>query len=116
MNDQLAERLRDHVERLAGQPRSPGSVAHADARAYIRGGLEAAGFAVEEERTAAGGVNLLTRPGPDDDRPLVIVGAHYDSIPTSPGADDNASAVAALLELARELGPIGGSGRLQLVA
>ena len=47
------------------------------------------------------GVNLLTRPLPDqDDLPLFIVGAHYDSLPCTPGADDNASAVAALLELA----------------
>jgi len=53
--------------------------------------------------------------------PLLIVGAHYDSIPGSPGADDNASAVAALLELARWIGPRLRSGgpyraRLQLVA
>ncbi len=31
----------------------------------------------------------------------VIIGAHYDTVPGSPGADDNASAVAGLLELAR---------------
>jgi Zn-dependent M28 family amino/carboxypeptidase len=34
----------------------------------------------------------------------IVVGAHYDSVPGSPGADDNASAVAGLLELARMLG------------
>jgi Zn-dependent M28 family amino/carboxypeptidase len=33
----------------------------------------------------------------------IVVGAHYDSVPGSPGADDNASAVAGLLELARML-------------
>jgi Zn-dependent M28 family amino/carboxypeptidase len=33
------------------------------------------------------------------------VGAHYDSVPGSPGADDNGSGVAALLELARVLAP-----------
>jgi hypothetical protein len=38
-----------------------------------------------------------TRPGE-----VVIVGAHYDSVPESPGADDNASGVAAVLALARE--------------
>ncbi len=32
---------------------------------------------------------------------LIVVGAHYDSAPGSPGADDNASGVAALLALAR---------------
>jgi Zn-dependent M28 family amino/carboxypeptidase len=33
----------------------------------------------------------------------IVIGAHYDSVPGSPGADDNASAVAGLLELARML-------------
>jgi hypothetical protein len=35
--------------------------------------------------------------------PLVLVGAHYDSVPMTPGADDNASAVAALLGAAKAL-------------
>ncbi len=35
------------------------------------------------------------------DKEAVIIGAHYDTVPGSPGADDNASAVAGLLELAR---------------
>ncbi len=34
-------------------------------------------------------------------RPAVLIGAHYDSVSGSPGADDNASAVAAMLECAR---------------
>lgn len=32
---------------------------------------------------------------------MVVIGAHYDTVPGTPGADDNASAVAGLLELAR---------------
>jgi Zn-dependent M28 family amino/carboxypeptidase len=32
---------------------------------------------------------------------IVIVGAHYDSVKGTPGADDNASGIAALLALAR---------------
>jgi Zn-dependent M28 family amino/carboxypeptidase len=35
--------------------------------------------------------------------PLVLIGAHYDSIPGSPGADDNASAIAALLACAKTI-------------
>ena len=51
----------------------------------------------------------------------MIVGAHYDSLPGTPGADDNASAVAALLELAAWIGPrLAAEGRptarLQLAA
>ena len=36
----------------------------------------------------------------------MILGAHYDTVPTTPGADDNASAVAVLLEVARQLKPL----------
>ncbi len=98
-------RLRQHVETLARSPRVPGTRGHQKAAEYIQGHLIRSGWGVETARfSAAGldGVNLLTRPWPEsDDLPLLIVGAHYDSIPGSAGADDNASAVAALLELAR---------------
>jgi Zn-dependent M28 family amino/carboxypeptidase len=108
-HEQLAERLRGHVQRLASAPRPPRSREHEQARAYIRGHLESSGFRVEEFTDREDDwscINLLTRPLPEDDRlPLVVIGAHYDSIPTSPGADDNASAVAALIELARWIGP-----------
>ena len=105
----LERRLRQHVEALAAAPRPPGSRAHAAAREYIRTHLQSAGFAVAEvaHRDSDGDcINLLTAPLPDDPKlPLVIIGAHYDSTPDTPGADDNASAVAALLELAAWLKP-----------
>lgn len=44
--------------------------------------------------------NLLARFGPPTGKALLIM-AHYDSVPTSPGAIDNAAAVAVLIELAR---------------
>ncbi len=48
------------------------------------------------------GVNLiLSLPGRQPALPPLLVGAHYDGPPHSPGADDNASGVAVLLELAR---------------
>jgi aminopeptidase YwaD len=123
--EQLASRLRKHVEALASTPRPPGSPAHTRAAADIRDHLRAAGFTVRETEQAVEGFpcrNLLTEPLPHDERlPLVIIGAHYDSIPGSPGADDNGSAVAALLELAAWIGPrlpaLGPCrARLQLVA
>lgn len=51
------------------------------------------------------GVNLVARhpDHPTGSGPRFCVGAHLDSRPDSPGADDNASAVAALLEIARLL-------------
>jgi hypothetical protein len=47
--------------------------------------------------------NLMVRlPG---EAPPLVVGAHYDTVWTTPGADDNASGVAALLEITRALAP-----------
>jgi Zn-dependent M28 family amino/carboxypeptidase len=43
-------------------------------------------------------------PGPTPEPACIVVGAHYDTVPGTPGADDNASGVAALLELVAQLG------------
>jgi len=45
---------------------------------------------------------IVTTPGPARG-PYLLLGAHYDSVPDTPGADDNASAVAVCLECARLL-------------
>jgi hypothetical protein len=42
---------------------------------------------------------------------ILLLGAHYDSVPGSPGANDNASGVAALLEIARMFLRASGYGR-----
>jgi hypothetical protein len=105
----LTQRVRQHVAALARTPRTPGSAEHRQAADYIRQHLEQAGLVVAEARfdeAGFAGTNLLARSFPHPvDLPLLIVGAHYDSIPGTPGADDNASAVAALLELARWIQP-----------
>jgi Zn-dependent M28 family amino/carboxypeptidase len=44
---------------------------------------------------------ILNLPGTQTTAPSILVGAHYDAVPGSPGADDNASGVAVLLEMAR---------------
>lgn len=68
-----------------------------------------AGFAVERVPFAwAGGegTNVVgTRAGQSTTASTVVVGAHYDHIDGCDGADDNASGTAAVLELARALGP-----------
>jgi peptidase M28-like protein len=120
----LAARLRRHVETLARTPRTPTTPEHRAAAAYIQAGLKRAGFVVREGRSEPGGampcINLLTDPLPArPDLPLFVVGAHYDSATETPGADDNASAVAALLELAAWIRPhLDGASacRLQLAA
>lgn len=73
---------------------------------WIRAELEAAGGRVVEQPYEAEGHryrNLIASFGPEDGE-RVIVGAHYDVCDELPGADDNASGVAGLLELARLLG------------
>jgi len=119
----LEQRLRAHVAALAAAPRPPETAEHERARAYVGAHLRQAGFTVEEHRDSKTPpvINLLTAPLPDRaDLPLLVIGAHYDSTPTTPGADDNASAVAALLELAAWIHPrLHGDGlacRLQLAA
>jgi aminopeptidase YwaD len=103
------DRLRADVARLA-VPRHPVSSPDAlrAAEDHIAGELGAAGLRVERQLFTWDGReyhNVLgTLDGRDPARPWVVVGAHFDSLALSPGADDNASGVAALLEVARILG------------
>ncbi len=102
-------RLRADVERLA-VPRHPRASPEAlrAAEDHVAGELGAAGLRVERQLFSWGGGefhNVLgTLDGTDPARPWVVVGAHFDSVARSPGADDNASGVAAMLETARLLG------------
>ena len=78
-----------------------------DAEDYVALELGAAGLRVERQLFEWRGAEfhnvLATRDGTDPARPWVIVGAHFDSRARTPGADDNASGVAAMLEVARLL-------------
>ncbi|MFP2908878.1 M28 family peptidase [Pyxidicoccus sp. 3LFB2] len=85
---------------------------------YLAERLAKAGGQVESQPVPAGGReyrNIIARFGPEDGERLVI-GAHYDSVHGTPGADDNASGVAALLELAVLLGREAPLLRVDLVA
>lgn len=53
---------------------------------------------------------------PGQDQRRVVIGAHYDAVPDTPGADDNASGVAGLLELARLLQGVKLRHTVELVA
>lgn len=70
---------------------------------YIQYELEKAGYATEEQTWLADGneySNIIASYN-SDKLSRLIVGAHYDVYGDTPGADDNASAVAGLLETAR---------------
>ena len=49
-------------------------------------------------------------------RPPILIGAHYDTVPGSPGADDNATGIAVLLELARFFSSNAANFPIRLVA
>ncbi|HSD96085.1 MAG TPA: M28 family metallopeptidase [Sulfuricaulis sp.] len=100
--------LRMHVQTLAGKIgernvwRPHALRAAAD---YLRHHWEVQGYRVSaHEVTFERGrwANLeVSRPGRQAPNEIVVIGAHYDSVSGSPGANDNGSGVAALLELAR---------------
>jgi len=79
----------------------------AQADKQISTALGEAGWEVERRPFAlaqASGANIVALKAGELDE-AVLVGAHHDTVSESPGADDNASGVAALLELARVLAP-----------
>lgn len=103
-----AAALRRHVQFLATtefprNPRNPTALARA--AGYITDAFSHTHARVSEQpyqALRAMNKNLIARFGPVDG-PVVIVGAHYDVFGNLPGADDNASGIAGLLELARLL-------------
>ena len=110
-----AARAIPHVEAIAQSPRPIGSAAHAAARDYIFQQLQTFGLAPEIQKTTAissafaplflaGTIEniLARRKGTGGGRAVLLV-AHYDSVPTGPGANDDGAGVAALLETARAL-------------
>ena len=96
-------RYRQDLELIA-RPRPPGSPHWQVVQDRCAATLEAAGFAVRRERYETG-VNVIgEKRGASRPDELVLLGAHYDSTEGCPGADDNASGVAGVLEAARRLG------------
>ena len=86
--------------------------------AYIRREFESAHARVSEQPFTVNGKtyrNVIAHFGPET-KEVVVVGAHYDTHGPLPGADDNASGVAGLLELARLLGAAQLPVRVELVA
>ena len=114
-------RLEAHVKRLSVDfhPRRYDRLDNIERTAqYIADELKATGAAVSTQDLVVGGrpyKNVIARFGPAAG-PLLVIGAHYDSYNITPGADDNASAVAGLLELARLLGQARPIRSIELVA
>ena len=90
-----------------------------DAEEFIAAELGATGLRVQRQafryRQREFHNVVATRDGSDPARPWIVVGAHFDSTPHTPGADDNASGVAALLEIARLLERFAPAATVQFV-
>jgi Zn-dependent M28 family amino/carboxypeptidase len=96
-------------------PRDAASPASDRAAAYVAGRLRAAGYRVTLQTFAVpAGVSWGVRvpagtsvdvvadpPGFDPTKPHVVVGAHLDTVPQSPGAEDDASGLMIMAEVAR---------------
>lgn len=93
-------RLDDDLVRIVGA-RPPGSIHHREVMRLCADTFAAAGYEVEMHGFDGGTNVIASAPGTRDE--TVVVGAHYDHIAGCDGADDNASGVAAVLELARVL-------------
>jgi Zn-dependent M28 family amino/carboxypeptidase len=118
-----AERMRHRVERLAGEIGERNifrPAALAAAREYIEAEWSEQGYQVSLRWYETSGhpcANLeVARGGSSRPEQILVVGAHYDSVCGSPGADDNASGVAALLEISRLFAAVVPSVAVRFVA
>ncbi len=119
----LRERLFRHVDCLAGLigPRTLKKRGSMEAAAgYIEGVWRGMGWEVAREKFDALGdpaANLVVeKKGTSRGGEIVLLGAHYDTVDATPGADDNASAVAVMLEASRLLKDFIGQRTLRCVA
>jgi Peptidase family M28 len=119
----LAVALGQHVATIAAREHN---VVHYDelekVARYIEATLASAGYVVGRQEFVTDGqpvrnIDATIEPAGASDPEVIVVGAHYDSVRGSPGANDNGSGTAAVLELARLLRDLGGktSKRIRLV-
>jgi len=120
----LQEQLRTHLHEIARE-RDPflATAGHFFVQEYIRqqfaqwGSVEIHTFVVRGKSCKNLILNLSAQAvGPNQDLPPILIGAHYDAVPGTPGADDNATGVAVLLELARKFAAEPAKYPLRLVA
>lgn len=102
---QSADTLKEHVTILAAKSRVSGTEGCTIAYKYIETKLIEMGYEITPQGFKHRGwtaKNLLaTKKAPLDT--VIVIGAHYDAVPGSPGADDNASGTSMVLMLAEML-------------
>lgn len=104
----MIPRLRTHVQALLGERHplsSPDRLRQAEAylcETFSRLGLTVSTHAFDAFGDSYRNV-VASLPGTQPETAPLIIAAHYDTVPDSPGADDNASGLAVMLEVARSL-------------
>lgn len=121
---QLESQLRAHIKMLSSDigarslTKSPGGLERA--AIYIEENFSAAGFKPSRQTFSVSGyfndglwgathatqstANIIAEiPGTTKASEIIVIGAHYDAVQDCPGANDNGSGVAALLEIAKDL-------------
>lgn len=113
--EHLARRLREHVERIAREEHNTAFPEQLeDVARYLESTLAEMGYTVKQQMFSVDGnrvrnLEVSVRSASEssknsESRPqVVVVGAHYDSAPGTPGANDNATGSAAVIELARAM-------------
>ena len=103
----LSQALEAHVKELAGERNTVHAASLDRAARYIERQLAAMGYEVQSQWFETAGIRVrnlyVIVPAREETAGIIVVGAHYDSSHVTPGADDNASGTASLLEIARAM-------------
>ncbi len=118
---ELSARLQEHVRAVASRPHNLGHPEELErAAAHIEATLEGMGYAVHRQPFSAAGrevrnIEAVVEPSAAAvGARTLVVGAHYDSYGHAPGANDNGTGVAGVLELARLLADLRGEAPLRI--
>ena len=119
-------RIEHDIQLLASSPRNSREniEQHSNAVEWISREFESIGlrtaqqdFDIPQQSPARTGTNIVGDLNHANSTSTpILIGAHFDTVPGSPGADDNASGVAAMLECARVLADSASQRRLTFVA
>ena len=94
-------RAMHHLRLIARKPRPAGSQGHAEARAYIVQELTRLGLSPELQTTPVVNNVVARLAGTGQSGKAILLVGHYDTVADSPGASDDGSAVAVILETLR---------------
>ena len=118
---QLAARLQEHVRAIASRPHN---VSHpqelARAALHIEGALAGMGYEVHRQPFRVDGqevrnIEVVIEPTSSTaGAETLVIGAHYDSYYNAPGANDNGTGAAGVIELARLLADIRGKSSIRI--